>query len=33
MPMLFVAAALCALVAGLSPFVYALAKARTGPRS
>lgn len=31
MPMLFVAAALCALVAGVSPFVYALAK--TGRRS
>jgi hypothetical protein len=28
MPMLFVAAALCALVAGLSPYVYALAKVR-----
>ena len=33
MPMLFVAAALCALVAGVSPYVYTLAKARTGPRS
>jgi hypothetical protein len=33
MPMLFVAAALCALVAGVSPFVYALAKAGAGRRS
>ena len=33
MPMLFVAAALCALAAGVSPFVYALAKADAGGRS
>ena len=33
MPMLFVAAALCALVAGVSPYVYALAKVRTGRQS
>ena len=33
MPMLFLAAALCALVAGVSPIVFALAKAGAGRRS
>lgn len=33
MLMLFVAAALCVLVAGVSPYVYALVKIRAGGRS